>query len=210
MSPAEPRREPTPALQHLREGVNYVWTHLPVRSMLFAVAFANLASTPATVLAPVFADRLFHQGSQGLGFMTGSLGLGAVIGTLALAHITDPARLTAIAFWSGIATGAALIVFAVSPVFPLTLAAAAALGFNIFRQLAAINTLIQSKIDDEYRGRVMSLYSMTVVGMLPIGSLIAGAMAQWLGVRLTVGLGALLSFIAAVIWYCQFPLRKSA
>lgn len=202
MRPAEPERGGThSALTHLRGGFSYAWNSRAVRMMLFVTALANLASTPISVLAPVFADGIFRRGSMGLGFLTGSMGLGAMIGTYVLARNAATANPVKVVLTSTLLGGMALGVFAASPWFYLSLAAIAVFGFSLFRQLAATNSLIQSLIDDAYRGRIMSLYSMTVVGMLPLGNLAAGTLAHAVGVRLTVAAGAVLSAAAALIWY---------
>jgi hypothetical protein len=103
---------------------------------------------------------------------------------------------------------AALALYAWSPWFVLSVATMTVLGFSIFRMLAAINSLIQTIIPDHYRGRIMSLYSMTVVGVLPLGNLASGAAATTaIGARGTVLAGALLSLAAAVVWRAE--LRRS-
>jgi len=204
----EPGREfPSSPLTHLREGFRYAWSTRPVRMMLLVTALANLASAPVATLVPVFADAIFGRGSQGLGLLTGCLGVGAVLGTYALARQAQQANLFRVVYFSALITVGALAVYSASPLFPLTLAASAALGFGIFRQLASTNSLIQSSIPDDYRGRIMSLYSMTVVGMLPVGNLAAGAVAHVAGVRATVAVGALLSAAAALLWRREFPSR---
>jgi MFS family permease len=90
--------------------------------------------------------------------------------------------------------------YALSPSFYVSLAVQVLGGFAVFRLLAAVNSLVQASIEDSYRGRIMSLYSMTVVGMLPLGNLAAGLGGQYLGIRATVLAGAMLSLCAAVVW----------
>ncbi|MBL8290815.1 MAG: MFS transporter [Bryobacterales bacterium] len=205
---AEPVRDSAPSpLHHLREGFGYAWNTRPVRIMLFVTALANLASAPVATLVPVFSDGIFGRGSQGVGMLTGCLGAGAVFGTYVLAGQAHHANLFRVVYFSALTTVAGLVVYASSPAFPLTLLASATLGFGIFRQLASTNSLIQSTIPDDYRGRIMSLYSMTVVGMLPLGNLAAGAAAHLIGVRWTVAAGALLSAAAALLWRREFPSR---
>jgi len=201
MRTPEPGRDfSTGAAAHLREGFQYAWRNRPVRAKLMVVALSNLAAASIIVLGPVFADAMFHMGSHGLGLLTGALGLGAVIGTLRLARHSEPSRMEGVVLVSAVHCGVALVLYAVSPSFYLCLLAAGLYGFGIFRLLASANTLIQTSITDAYRGRVMSLYSMTVIGMLPFGNLGAGAAAGLLGARPTVLLGALLSFAAAWLW----------
>jgi len=203
MRRAEPERVPpshSSPLRHLAEGFHYAWTHARVRSLLIVTALANIATTPASVLGPVFADQIFHRGSQGLGLLTGALGLGAVTGTFVLARHARAEQLPRIVLASAGLAAIALTIYAVSPSFYLSLAAQALGGYAIFRLLASVNSIIQSSIDDAFRGRIMSLYSMTVVGMLPLGNLAAGVGGRFLGPRLTVLAGAILSIGAGAVW----------
>ena len=187
-------------LQHLASGFLYAWRHRQVRALLMVTAFANLATTPASVLGPIFADQIFHRGSPGLGLLTGALGFGAVGGTLVLARQARPDLLPRIVLSSAGLASIALTVYALSPSFYISLAAQTLGGYAIFRLLASVNSLIQASIEDSFRGRVMSLYSMTVVGMLPLGNLAAGVGGRFLGIRPTVLAGAILSLGAAVVW----------
>ena len=187
-------------LAHLAAGFRYAWNHRQVRALLLVTALANLATTPASVLGPIFADQVFHRGSPGLGLLTGALGFGAVTGTLVLARQARPDLLPRIVLSSAGLASIALTVYALSPFFYISIAAQALGGYAIFRLLASVNSLVQASIEDSYRGRVMALYSMTVVGMLPLGNLAAGLGGRFLGVRPTVLAGAILSLGAAAVW----------
>jgi predicted MFS family arabinose efflux permease len=158
---------------------------------------ATLSGTPVMVLIPVFADDIFHRGSQGLGFLMGGMGVGAVCGTLALARRTGVSALPRVMTWSGVAVGTAYVAFALSPSFWVSLAIMPVIGFCVMQQMASANTTIQSLIEDEYRGRVMAIYAMTVVGLAPFGSLASGALAGHFGTRPTVIAGGLLAISAA-------------
>ncbi|MBK5294033.1 MAG: MFS transporter [Acidobacteriia bacterium] len=200
ISPSEPSREVTcSALSHIREGFTYAWDNREVRLLLGVTALVNLAGSPVILLGPVFADAIFHQGSQGLGFLTGALGLGAVLGTIILARQTGTSSMARTVLVSALTMSLGLTVFAISPSFPLSLLAVGLVGFSIFRQLAATNTLIQTLIQDDYRGRTMAIYSMMVIGMLPLGNLASGAAAEQIGARATVFCGAILALGAAAV-----------
>ncbi len=204
MKAEEPERTaPASALGHLREGFHYAWTHENVRLLLIVSAIANVASSAVTVLAPVFADRIFGRGAAGLGLLTGSLGLGAVIGTAELARKAGRIRLDRVVLISALLQAGALILYAIAPRFEIGMLAMAAWGYAVFRLLSSINTLIQTSIADEYRGRVMSLYTMTVVGLTPIGNLASGILAEWVGARGTVFAAAALMMCAAAVWSGQ-------
>ena len=131
------------------------------------------------------------------GGWVGCCGIGAVVGTLALANETSVEIMPRIVNLSAMGVGVGLLIFAWAPVYEVVLVGALIGGFCTMRQLVATNSLIQTMIDDRYRGRVMALYTMTVVGMLPLGNFAAGAVAEHIGVRWTVCLGGLFTLAAA-------------
>jgi len=198
--PKMARARPDSPWVHLRDGFGYVRRHRPVLALLLINGALNLTRAPAVVLAPFFADAIFHQSARGLGFLTGAAGLGAVLGTLGLARRTRSEGLPEIVFYSALTVGGCLVLFAWSPSFLLSVGIFAMMGYNQMRQNASTNTLIQTVIPDEFRGRIMALYSMTVVGMLPLGNLAGGAIAEKIGPRWTVFLGGVLCLTAAMVF----------
>ncbi len=186
--------------RHLMEGFGYTWSHKVVRRILAVMAAATLAGMPALVLAPVFADAIFHRGSKGLGFLMGAMGVGAVTGTLVLARRTGVSGLTRVIAYSGMVTGVTYIVFGLSRSYWLSLAIMPLIGFFVMRQMASANTTIQTSIPDEYRGRVMAFYAVAVVGLGPFGSLAAGALAGRFGARATVVGGGVLAIVACLVY----------
>jgi MFS family permease len=186
--------------QHLVEGFRYVHRAAHIRTLLVMVAAISVCTMPAMVLMPVFADTVFHRGPRGLGFLMGAMGIGAVVGTLALARRTRIAGLTDVMFYGALILGAAFIVCASSTSFYVALVVIAAAGFSVMRQNASANTLIQTLIPDDYRGRIMALYSMMIVGVGPFGSLAAGALAGRIGARWTLGLSGGLVLVAAALF----------
>jgi predicted MFS family arabinose efflux permease len=200
------RRAPDSPWSHLKEGLRYVWHQHAVRRLLLVLAAASLATAPFLVLAPFFADQIFHRGSKGLGFLMAAMGVGAVVGTVGLARRTHVTGLIQVVAYCALILGFANLGFALSPWFNLTLCITPLIGYGLMRQLTAANTTIQTMIPDEFRGRTMALYSMTVVGLAPFGSLAAGALAGRLGPRITVALGGLLSLAASATF--SWALRR--
>ncbi len=188
------------AWTHLVGGFRYAYGQPMIRALLMMVAAATISGMPALVLLPFFADGIFHRGSQGLGFLSGAMGIGAVIGTLVLARRARTSGLIKVVFLGAMTFGASYLVLAGSPSFYLALAIMPVIGFSVMRHNASANTLIQVLIPDEYRGRIMALYSMTVVGIGPFGSLAAGALAGRYGARVTVMCGGVLCLIAATLF----------
>ena len=193
-------RPPESPWRHLVEGFRYVHHSPPVRTLLLLIGVASLAGVPLIVLMPFFADGIFHRGSQGLGLLMGAMGAGAVAGTLWLARHGQTSALPGVVLLSSSMLGLSFLLFAVSPSYYLGLALMPVVGFAVMRQNASANTLIQTLIPDEYRGRTMALYAMMVVGMGPFGSLAAGALAQQIGVRATVFVSGLLC-LAGAAWF---------
>jgi MFS family permease len=209
LQPVE-RRAPVSPWRHLVDGFQYAWHRAAVRRILAALSAATLASAPILVLAPVFADQIFHRGSQGLGYLMGAMGVGAVVGTMGLARRTHVAGLPNVVMYSALLLGAANLAFSVSPNFYISLVFTLLIGYGLMRQLAAANTTIQTMIPDEYRGRIMALYSMCVVGIGPFGSLAAGAIASRFGARPTMALGGLVSLVAGAAFGWTLRRKDSA
>ena len=205
LPPFERRAQDSP-WRHLKEGLHYAWHQHAVRRLLMVLAAASLATAPFLVLAPFFADQIFHRGSKGLGFLMAAMGVGAVVGTVGLARRTHVGGLTHVVVYCALVLGVANLGFAISPWFNLTLAITPLIGYGLMRQLTAANTTIQMLIPDEFRGRTMALYSMTVVGLAPFGSLAAGALAGRFGARATVALGGVLSLAASAAF--SWALRR--
>jgi len=200
LPPFTPQRQDSP-WAHLVGGFRFVYHARPVRSLLLMMAAVTIAGMPALVLMPFFADGIFHRGSRGLGFLMGAMGIGAVIGTLVLARRKSISGLTTVMVYSALTLGVCYLVFAVSGSFYFSLAIMPLLGFSVMRQMASANTLIQTLIPDEYRGRIMALYSMTVVGLGPFGSLASGALAHGVGPRATVFAGGILCMVSALVFF---------
>jgi MFS family permease len=187
-------------LAQLVDGFRYAHAHVPVRILLAMSGAMNLALAPAMVLAPFFADAIFHRGSVGLGLLMGAMGGGAVAGVLSLARSHDYSVLPRVVLSSALIMGASMAAFAGSPAFVLSLAIMPLFGFSIMRQNAAANTMIQSSIPDAYRGRIMAIYSMMVTGMFPVGSLAAGTLAGYVGPRWAVFAGGMACLAAAFVF----------
>jgi len=152
------------------------------------------------VLMPFFADAILGRGARGLGILLAAMGVGALIGTLVLASRGTQRGLVRVIMLGADGLGISLILLAISRNFYFSIAVMVLMGFSTLRQLAATNTLIQTVIPDQYRGRIMSLYTMTVVGLGPFGSLATGALAGRAGAPIAVAVGGVLSLAAALLF----------
>ena len=201
--PPAVRREPRPILQELAEGFRFVWQTTRARMILFAVAVSSIFGMSFTVLLPVFADKILHAGARGYGFLMGAVGVGAVTGALRLAGRASThgtARL--ITLGMGL-FGISLCAMALSRQYVLSLVILAVVGASMITQLATTNTYLQRTTPNELRGRVLSIYSFVLVGLAPIGSFLAGALAQRLGGPWAVGLGGMACIAGALVFALQ-------
>jgi MFS family permease len=193
-------RQHPPMLQQLIAGFRYAAGHSAVRRILAVMGAATFAGMPGLVLMPFFADDIFHRGSRGYGILMSAMGVGAVFGTLELARRTRAHGLATVMVYSGLTTGLAYLAFAASNSFYLSLAIMPVIGYSVMRQMASANTTIQTLIPEEYRGRIMALYAMTVVGLGPFGSLAAGGLAQAWGARVTMAIGGVAALAASGVF----------
>src|SRR5260370_20386434 len=199
IQPGAPRKH-APMWRHLVDGFRYAANHSAVRRVLALMGAATLAGMPGLVLMPFFADDIFHPGSRGLGILMGAMGIGALVGPLVLARRPRLSRLGKPLVISGLTTGACYLAFSFSPSFYLSLALMPLIGYSVMRQMASANTTIQTLIPDEYRGRIMALYSMTVVGLGPFVSLAAGALAGRFGARATIATSGALALVSSLVF----------
>jgi len=155
-----------------------------------------------SVFLPVFADEILHGGPRGLGLLMSAAGVGAVLGAL---HFAARTEFTGLARWiagTSIACGIGLALFSQSRVFWLSMVVLFVVGFSATVQMAATNTIIQSRVPDELRGRIMAVYATMFMGVQPIGSLLAGGVAKRIGAAYTLGL--LGCWYSRGVWYFCF------
>ena len=155
---------------------------------------------PYTVLMPVFADKILHGGAQGLGILMGATGVGALFGALTLAAKTGVKGLGRWIVITCATFGVSLFCFAFSTSFWLSALLLLPAGYSMMLQMACSNTLIQTIVPDQLRGRVMSVYSMMFMGMAPFGAFFGGALAHRIGAPITVAVGGIVSVLGA-IWF---------
>ncbi len=197
-----PAREGS-AREHFTEGLHFAWRHRPIRMALLMLAAVSLVGVPYMVLMPVFAREIFHGGAQTLGVLLGAAGAGALLGAVRLAQRADSVGLERVIGIAGVCGGVALLAFALTPVFRLALPLLLLIGLALTTLVAAVNTFIQTQVPDALRGRVMALFSVTFIGIAPIGNLMAGGLAHVAGVQLTVACcGAICVVCGLVYWRC--------
>lgn len=206
-------QNPSPAdaspWRQLQEGVRYAWELVPVRWLLPMVATISFMVTPYQTLMPIFAAEVFEGGAGLLGFLMAAAGCGGVVGMLALASRKDVRGLTRWITFASLSAGVSVIVFALSPWLPLSLAAIAVTGFGIVVNGMAVSTMIQTIVDDRMRGRVMGLFSMAFLGMYPLGSLAGGALASVIGAPATLAIGGGICTAASLLLWRRMPALRA-
>lgn len=200
-----PKRENAKFLEGLQEGFYFTFGFLPVRSIILLVALISLTALPYSVLMPVFARDILHGGAHTLGFLMASVGAGALTGAMYLASRKSVQGLVKIIPMAAIVFGANLIIFSFSRLIMLSVLVLFLGGMGIMVQLASSNTIIQTIIDDDKRGRVMSIYSMSFIGLAPFGSLLAGSLAKLVGVQATIAAGGFCCIAGALIFVKNLP-----
>ncbi|MBP7052051.1 MAG: MFS transporter [Phycisphaerae bacterium] len=199
---------PGSALVSILQGFHYVAHTGPIRALLLLLGLVSLMGMPYAVLMPVFADEILHGGPRGLGLLMGASGVGALIGALVLALRRGIRGLSSWIALGAAGFGVSLMLFSQSRSFWLSMALLVPVGFSMIIEMAASNTLIQSLIPDELRGRVMAVYSMMFMGMAPFGSLLAGTLAHRVGAPATVLLGGAACIAGAAMFGWHLPVLK--
>jgi MFS family permease len=188
--------------QDLAEGWHYVSRFAPIRSILLLLAVVSLAGMPYTVLMPVLATKVLGGGAHTLGYLMAASGVGALTGAITMAMRKSVLGLgTHIVVCSAL-LGISLIALSLSHNLWLSLLLIPLVGFAMMQQLAASNTILQTIVDDEKRGRVMSFYSMAFQGMAPFGSLMAGSLAARTGVLETLAISGVICILGS-IWFAR-------
>lgn len=205
LTPRSHRRQQRHVFHELKEGFSYAFNFTPIRNILLLVSTVSLMGMSYTSLLPVFAREVHHGGARTFGFLMGASGAGALVGTLFLAHRASVVGLGRVIARGPLLLGCGLTVFAFSTSFPLALAALAVTGFGAMTVMSSSNTILQTIVEEDKRGRVMSFFTMSFMGMTPFGSLLAGSLANSIGVRNTVLIGALACFTGSVLFIRQLP-----
>jgi predicted MFS family arabinose efflux permease len=194
------------AINDLKEGLVFVMDNRVILILITIVGVVSLFGVSYVILMPIFANDVLKVGVRGLGMLMSFAGAGALLGALTLARLGDFQYKGRLLFFSSLVFSLSLILFGLSRVYLLSLVSLVFTGFASVTAISLINTILQTKVEDKFRGRVMSVFMLTFAGMMPFGNLISGALAHTLGVSFTVassGLICTLFFIVINIIYPQ-------
>jgi MFS family permease len=197
-------------LHEMKEGFLYVVGFAPMRALLLLLAMVGLMGMPYTVLLPVIAREVLGGGAGTFGALQSAAGLGALAGALYLASRKSVLGLERVIVAAAALFGLGLIGFSRTGVFWVALPLLLVTGAGMMLQIAASNTILQTIVDEDKRGRVMSLFAMSVFGTVPIGSLLAGALAHRVGAESTLLIGGVVCILAAAAFLRELPeLRRT-
>jgi len=206
--PVKVKVQNTNVFQGLKEGFHYTYGFKPIRYIILLLALVSLMGMPYTVLIPVFAKSILHGGSHTFGFLMGASGIGALTGAIYMASRRSVLGLGKIVPLFAAVFGIGLVSFSLSPFFLLSMVLMLVTGFGMMMQMTSSNTILQTIVDDDKRGRVMSFYTMAFMGTAPFGSLLAGILASNIGAPRTLIIGGISCILGAVVFARKLPELK--
>jgi MFS family permease len=193
--------------QNFIQGFRFAMSDLPVRSALLLLSLLSLLGLQYSVFLPIFASDILHRGAKGFGLLMSAAGVGAVLGALYFAGRTSYKGLARWIAGTALTTGTGLVFFSQSHVFWFSASVLLFVGFAATVQMAATNTIVQSRVPDELRGRVMAVYATMFMGVQPVGSLIAGGVAKHIGAPSTLAVFGVLVLIGSLVFLFRVALR---
>ena len=198
----------TSVLEELKEGFTYVFGNARIRAILILVALTSIMGVPFIVLMPAFAKDILQGGPHTLGFLMSALGAGALLGAFYLASRTKIKGLQKLINMGAFIFGIGLIGFSFSRFLWISILMVFIAAFGMMVQVASTNTWLQINADDDKRGRTMSFYVVSFMGMAPFGSLLAGSLAGFIGVPDTIFIGGTVCILGAIFFLKLFPLSN--
>ncbi len=204
ISPLGHNQKRNGALQDLKDGFNCIRENKLVLILISMVGAVSLFGIAHVALMPIFASNVLNVGVKGLGVLMSATGFGALVGALVLARLGDFPHKGKLLISSAIVFSIAIIAFALSKFYLFSVISLTVVGFSSVTAIALVNTLLQIKVKDRFRGRVMSVFMITFAGMMPFGNLIAGTIAHHMSASLAVlsgGIVCLLFFTAISFIY---------
>ncbi|MDP4276418.1 MAG: MFS transporter [Bacteroidota bacterium] len=192
-------------LKELKEGFDYTFHCLPIKAFLLLLAMVNLFGVSYMVLMPVIAKDILQGGSHTMGFLMGAIGAGALTGAFYLASRKTVVGLSNKIPYALCLFSLSVIAIAFSTNFYLSLVLMYFAGLGMISMMASSNTVIQTIVDDDKRGRVMSFYAMSFMGVAPFGSLLAGSLSGVIGAKYTILIGGICCFAGFLIYQKHKP-----
>jgi len=202
---ARARRASSSMVTQLKEGWDFVRGFLPIRTILLLFALVSLMGWPFTVLMPIFAAQVLKGDAHTMGFLMGALGVGSLASAVSLVLRKSVRGLLKMIPIAAVVFGIGLVLFGLSHVLWLSMLLLLVVGFGMMQGLTASNTIIQTIVPEDKRGRVMSYYTVAFVGMAPFGSLLAGTLAHAIGAPKTVVLSGVCCILGGALFFTRMP-----
>ena len=193
----------------MQDGLRYAWGTLPIRALLLLTAAIGIFGLSFAVLLPVYAKTVFHGDARTLGLFMSASAAGSVLAALYLASRKSIRGLGRTIILGAALAGCALAVFAFSKVLWLSILCLVFTGMGGILVFASNNTLIQNLVDENRRGRVMSIYTVAFLGGMPLGALLTGSTAAFFGLPIATGLNAVACLVLASAFACWLPRLRS-
>ncbi len=209
VTPHEKVKRNTHILKDMQEGFNYAFGFAPIKHLILLLGLVSVMTMPYSVLMPVFAKEILHGGSHTFGFLMGAAGFGALVGGLYLASRKTILRLGRIVPIAAAISGIGLIAFSLSRYFLLSMLMMVIAGLGMMLHTASSNTILQTILEEDKRGRVMSIYTMAIMGTAPFGSLMAGSLAKIIGSPNTILIGGIACIAGALLFFRKLPELKN-
>jgi MFS family permease len=209
VKPHESAATHPPMWRGLGQGLAYAWHTLPIRLLLLLLAAVALTAAPYNTLMPAIVHEIFAGDAQTLGFLVGAAGMGAVGGTLLLSLRRNVRGLLRFILSAAVVVGIALVVLSQSRWLPLSILLMSVIGFGLLVVTVSTNMILQTIVDDDKRGRVMSLYTASFLGVAPLGALLAGVFADRIGATATVCIGGVCCLMIAATIARQLPALRA-
>lgn len=185
---------------NLKEGLRYTYNFVPVRYLILLVMTSSFFGLPFQAFLPVFAGDILMGDSQLLGLLVGSVGAGALTGAFYLASRSNVQGIPRLISMTALLFAIALMAFSITTSKWLAMPLLFVAGFGMIVQFASTNTLLQTVVAEDKRGRVMSLYGLSFMGITPLGSLLIGSVASGFGVPLTLLVSAAVCLVSAFLF----------
>jgi len=192
-------------LQSIKEGFIYAFSFAPIRSILLLSALVSLFGMQYTVLVPIFAEEILKGSAETLGFLMAASGVGALFGGVYLATRQKIVGIGKLIAFGPTILGIGLIAFSFSRFLALSLAAMLFVGLGTILQVVSSNTFLQTIVDDDKRGRVMSLFTMSFLGTIPFGNLLGGLLATHIGAPNTLVIDGIVCILGSIYFTTRLP-----
>ena len=202
------KKERVPMFREMKEGMDYVFGFAPIKHIILLLGLVSLMGASYQVLMPVYAKDILEGDSHTYGFLMGAAGAGALLGAIYLASRDTVLRLGRLIPSATALLSAGLIAISLSSSFFISMFLIFFTGLGMMAHTAASNTILQTIADDDKRGRVMSFYTMALMGTAPFGSLLAGWMAKVIGTPWTIFIGGAICLLGALVFFRRLPELK--